>query len=221
MTVAAIDTSGLTRKFVAAQLAGDRAEALRIVVDDAVRHGMPVVDVQARIIRAAQEEIGVMWQRNQISIAQEHLATGIAQLVMARLFEFAAPVARNGKHVSVACVEGEHHELPARLIADYLDHAGFTVRSYGADLPTDHLVATLAKGKLDVLALSATMSFNLPALRTTVTKVRAALGDQLPIIVGGHALRWSPNIAAELGVITADPDPDTVVATVKKLAGLS
>lgn len=221
MTVPAIDTGALTRRFVAAQLAGDRTEALRIVVEDAVRLGMSVVDVQARVIRPAQHEIGVMWQRNQISIAQEHLATGIAQLVMARLFEHAPAVGRNGKHVAIACVEGEHHELPARLIADYLDHAGFNVRSYGADLPIDHLVETLAKSKVDVLALSATMSFNLPALRTTVEKVRAALGTELPIVVGGHALSWSPNLAAELGVATTEPEPEAVVATVSKLARLS
>ena len=217
MSVIAIDFAGLARRFVTAQLAGDRAEALRVVVDDGVRNGARVVDLQARVIRAAQQQIGVLWQRNQISIAQEHLATGIAQVVTARLFELAPLAKRNGKRVAVACVEGERHEFPARLIADYLDQAGFTVRYFGADLPTDHLVRELAKNRPHVVALSATMSFHLPALRATIDAVRAELGN-VPIIVGGHALSWSPALATELGVTTAAEEPDDVVATIQRMA---
>jgi methanogenic corrinoid protein MtbC1 len=213
-----LDFGGLARKFVAAQLAGDRAEALRIVVDDGVRCGARVVDLQARVIRAAQHEIGALWQRNQISIAQEHLATGIAQVVTARLFEYVTPAKRNGKRVAVACVEGERHEFPARLIADYLEQAGFAVRYFGADLPTDHLVRELQKGRPHVIALSATMSFNLAALRATVAAIRAELGEDTSIVVGGHALAWSPSLAAELEVETAAGDPDDVVATIGRLA---
>jgi len=221
MSVIAIDFAGLARRFVAAQLAGDRAEALRVVVDDGVRVGARVIDLQARVIRAAQQQIGALWQRNQISIAQEHLATGIAQVVMARLFELAPVAKRNGKRVAVACVEGERHEFPARLIADYLDQAGFTVRYFGADLPVDHLVRELVKDRPHVVALSATMSFHLPALRATIAAVRAALGEHAPIIVGGHALSWSPALAEELAVATAAAEPDDVVAAIQRMTEAS
>jgi MerR family transcriptional regulator, light-induced transcriptional regulator len=69
-----------------------------------------------------------------------------------------------------------------------------------------------------VLALSATMSFHLPALRTRVTAVRAELGAALPIIVGGHALQWSPGLAAELGVETAPATPEELVHAIDRLA---
>lgn len=214
---AAVDFPGLVQRFVAAQLAGNRAEALRLVVDEGVRRGARVVELQAKVIRPAQSEIGLMWQRNEISIAQEHLATGISQLVMARLFEYVTPVERNGKTIAVACVEGERHEFPARLVADYLDFAGFEVRHFGADLPTDCLVAEIARLKPDAIALSATMSFNVPALRRTVEGLRAAVGPTLPILIGGHALSWSPGLADELGVVTADAEPERVVAAMQQL----
>jgi MerR family transcriptional regulator, light-induced transcriptional regulator len=207
---AAIDYARLTEHFVAAQLAGDRTEALRVVVDDGVVRGARVIDLQARVIRAAQREIGRLWQHNRITVADEHRATGISQIVMARLFEFVRPSPRNGKSFAVACVEGEHHDFPARLVADYLDHAGFDVRYYGADLPTDHLLRSLADHRPDAVALSVTMTPNVGALRSAVASVRRE-HPALPILVGGHALEWSPQLADQLEITAAGATPDEVI----------
>jgi MerR family transcriptional regulator, light-induced transcriptional regulator len=206
-----IDFSQLTERFVAAQLAGDRGAALRVVIDDGIGRGARVIDLQARVISAAQREIGRLWQHNRITVADEHRATGISQIVMARLVELARPAVRNGTSIAVACVEGEHHDFPARLVADYLEHAGFDVRYYGADLPTDHLIRELASHRPDALALSVTMTPNVPALRAAVARVRA---DQpmLPILVGGHALEWSPQLAEQLEVTAAGATPDDVIS---------
>lgn len=214
-----LDYTALAKTFLAAQLAGDRREALRLVVEEGVHRGAPVIDLQTNVIQVAQHEIGVLWQRNEISIAQEHLATGIAQVVLARLFEYATPAPRNGKRVMVVCVEGEHHEFPARLLADFLDVAGFAVKYYGADLPLEHLLSTIEKDRPDVLALSATMSFNIPSLRKTVLQVRS-VHPHLPIVVGGHALNWSPDLPKELGVEACNAAPETVIATIKRLANV-
>ena len=151
---AVIDFGALAERFLAAQLAGDRREALRLVVEDGIVKGARVIDLQARVIRTAQHEIGRLWQMNRVSIAQEHLATGISQVVMARLFEFVSPTPRNGVVVAVVCVEGELHDFPARLVADYLDHAGFTVRYFGANVPTDEIVQMLKRDPPSLLALS-------------------------------------------------------------------
>ena len=220
MTAGAIDYSGLARDYLAAQLAGDRRAALRLIVDEGLGRGAGVLDLLTRVIQAAQLEIGRLWQANQISIAQEHLATGVTQLVMARLFELATPAPRNRRVVVVACVEGEQHDLPARLVADYLDHAGFTVRFLGASVPTDHLVRLLVDQPPAVLALSVTMSFHVGALRTAVRAVRAALPD-LPIVAGGHAFGWSPGLADELQVTTAPSTPVELTAVVRRLAEVS
>ena len=219
MPVAAADFAALTERYVAAQLAGDRREAYRLLVDDGLSRGARVVEVQAHVIRAAQRRIGVLWETNQISIAQEHLATGISQVVMARLYDCEPPPARNGKRVSIACVDGELHELPARLVADYLDYAGFTIHYFGASTPAHALVEALAVQPVDLCALSATMTFHAPALRATVAAVRAASAS-LPIMVGGAAASV-PGLADELGVVVAPADPDALVPVVRMLVGLA
>lgn len=221
MIVAAdpVDHGALAERFLAALLAGDRRRAMAVALDEGVGQGARVIDVQSQVVAAAQQEIGRLWQQNRITIAQEHLATGISHLVLARLLDHEPPPKRIHRKVFVACVEGEQHELPARLVADFLDGAGFTVSYFGASVPTDHLLHALAEAPPAVLCLSTTMTFNIPALRDAVARVRAAHPD-LPVLIGGHATRWSPDLAAELGVATAPPEPEALVAAVRAAAGV-
>jgi methanogenic corrinoid protein MtbC1 len=208
----------LRDRYLHAQLSGDRREAVRLVVEDGLRHGAGVVDLQAHVIQAAQDEIGRLWQQNRVTIAQEHMASAISQLSLAALFERATPARRLGKVLVLACVEGELHDLPARIVADFLELAGFDVRYLGADVPSDDLIELLVADPPDLIGLSVTMSFNVPALRAAVARVRAAIDR--PIFVGGHATRWSQGLAAELGVATAGTVPAAVIASARGLVGL-
>jgi len=214
-----LDLRALCGRYLRAQLAGDRREAVRLVVEDGLGRGASVVDVHAHVIQVAQDEIGRLWQQDQVSIAEEHMATAIAQLSLAALFERATPARPLGKTLVLACVEGELHDLPARMVADFLELEGFDVRYLGADVPHDALVKMIADQRPDLIGLSVTMSFNVPSLRTAVARVRAAIA--CPIFIGGHATRWSPNLAVELGVATAGMAPAEVVATARRLVGLA
>jgi methanogenic corrinoid protein MtbC1 len=209
---------GLRDRYLTAQLAGDRREALRLLVEDGLGGGASAIDLQVRVIQAAQSEIGRLWQLNRVTIAQEHMASAISQLGLAALFERATPAARLDKKLLLACVAGELHDLPARLVADFLDLAGFDVRYLGADVPHDDLVRMVLAEQPDLIGLSVTMSFNVPALRTAVARVNAVIDR--PTLIGGHAIRWSPGLAGELAV-AAVAAPAEVVATARRLVGLA
>lgn len=209
----------LRDRYLTAQLAGDRREALRLLVEDGLGNGASVVELQARVIQAAQDEIGRLWQLNRVTIAQEHMASAISQLALAALFERARPAARLGKKIVIACVAGEFHDLPARLVTDFLDLAGFDVRYLGADVPNDDLVRMIEVEQPDLIGLSVTMSFNVPALRTAVARIHAVIDR--PIFIGGHAIRWSPGLAGELAVAVAGTAPAEVIAIARRLVELA
>ena len=209
----------LRDRYLRAQLAGDRREAVRLVIEDGLGRGASVIDLQTHIIQAAQDEIGQLWQQNRVTVAQEHMASAISQLSLAALFERATPARPLGKKLLLACVEGELHELPARIVADFLELEGFEVRYLGANVPHDDLVKMIAGEGPDLIGLSVTMSFNVPALRTAVARVRQA--TECPIFIGGHATRWSQGLAGELGVATAGATPSEVVATARRLTGVA
>lgn len=213
-----VDLDALRERYLAAQLGGDRKEALRVILEDGLERGVTVSELADEVIRGAQREIGEKWQRNEIGIADEHMATAISHLVLAQLYERSDRAERNGKCVVVACVEGELHELPARIVADALDRAGFDVRYLGANVPTDSLVRMIEsmRPEPDLLALSATMSFHGAALRAAVEKIRA-MNLTLPIAVGGAACDWSRDLARSLGVDATASSAAEIVPVVERL----
>lgn len=204
------DLADLQARYLAAQLRGDRREAVRVVVADGLDRGVSLDELIEHVVGSAQREIGRLWERNELGVADEHMATAISNLVLAQLYERAAAAERNGKEVVVACVEGELHDLPARLVADALDVAGFDVRFLGANVPTDALLAVLAARRPDLVALSATMSFHSGSVRDAVSRIRAEHGGAIAIAVGGAACDWD-------GVLVADLQPDLTAESAREL----
>jgi methanogenic corrinoid protein MtbC1 len=205
------------RDYLAAQLAGDRRKALALVSALATRGDLSAADVRRHVIRRAQKEIGRLWQQNEISIAQEHMATAISHLALAELFQREHPAAPNGLTVVVACVEGELHDFPARLVADELDVAGFDVRFLGASVPADTLLSFIAREDPDLLVISATMAFHADNVRQLVERVRTTTRGELPIAIGGQVCEWVESLADEAGVELSGCDASDLVRDAKAL----
>ena len=199
----------LAETYVNVQLRGDRREALHFV-DRLVHEGHSVADIQQHVIAAAQREIGRMWEESRIGVAQEHMATAISQLALAQLYRYAQPLPARGRKVVVACVEGELHEFPARLVADALDLAGYDTRFLGADVPTGSLINVLEQESPNLLALSITMPFHAPALLRQAKIIRDHTGGLLPIAVGGLA-------CAQLREITAEIRPEILASSAREM----
>ena len=108
-------------------------------------------------------------------------------------------------------MEGELHEVGARMASDFLEMSGFDVEFLGANVPTDSLVRWVEEARPDLLCLSATMSFHLPALQEAIERVRA-VAPALPIAVGGHAFEWARGLEDRLGVTFYGKDARALVA---------
>jgi methanogenic corrinoid protein MtbC1 len=214
------DLSGLRDQFIAAQLAGDRRKALDLIAQVPGSSAATPSAIRAQVIRAAQAEIGRLWQANAISVAQEHMATAISHLALAALFNRDRPNPPNGRTVIVACVEGELHEFPARLVADELDVAGFAVRFLGASVPTEHLLTFIAREEPDLIVLSATLALHADAVRTAVRRIREMTRDRIPIAVGGQICESVTALAAELAVPISGCDADALVEDARRLLGV-
>jgi methanogenic corrinoid protein MtbC1 len=210
----------LRDRYLAAQLAGDRREALRLVLEEGLDRGVSAEDIHLGVVAAAQREIGQLWQENRITVAEEHQATAISQLVLAHVFSRAPRTARVGRSIVIGCVEGELHDMAARIAADMLDAWGFEVDMLGASVPTGDLVALLRARRPDALGLSVTMTFHLHTARRAIAEVRAAMGPSFPIVVGGEAVVATPELASDPHVHVSRGTARDLAGTLRAVLGL-
>jgi methanogenic corrinoid protein MtbC1 len=148
--------------------------------------GFAPAELFSGVILPALGEVGLMWQRNEITVADEHAATEICRYVIYRVLD-SMPVGKPLPHkLLVGCVPGEEHELGARILADYLETKGWKVVFLGHSTPEEDLIAAAAENGIDVVILSVTMIANLPATRDILSRLQ----DRVPGVrttVGGRA----------------------------------
>ncbi len=174
------------KAFVAALLAGARQECIALVEQCRAR-GHSIVEVEHDLIRPALYCIGEKWRGGQISIAQEHLATALAQSVMAQANWSSPSPEPNGKKVLLACMQGNHHAVGMQMVADAFTLAGWDVHFLGASVPFDALLEHTRQWGPDLLGLSASLPEHVRELSTITEELRRMLADTCPpILVGGQ-----------------------------------
>ncbi|GGM07132.1 cobalamin-binding protein [Streptomyces fumigatiscleroticus] len=197
---------GLVRdRMWAAVHAGDEYRALDVVLD-ALRSGATVETVLLDVIAALQVRVGTEWAAGRLTVAQEHAVTAIHERVIAALAHHPdhrrTPAAPAGQ-ITVACVDGEWHALPARLLAEVLRRRGWAVDFLGAHVPTPHLIAHLHRTGPRAVALSSSFPVHLPTAHAALTACQAA---GVPVLAGGAAFGADGRYARALGADAWAPD---------------
>lgn len=181
---------------------GDEYTASQVVLA-ALAGGVPAECVLLDVIGAVQRKVGEEWAANRISVAHEHAATAINERAIATLAHAAPPPAPHRGRITVACVAGEWHALPARLLAEVLRLRGFRVDYLGAQVPSPHLITHLHRTGPDAVALSGSIPTRLPTAHATITACQAA---GVPVIAGGAAFGPDGRYAKLLGAQAWAPD---------------
>ncbi|MFG2054721.1 B12-binding domain-containing protein [Micromonospora sp. NPDC048930] len=165
--------------------------------------GVPAERVLLDLVAPAQAEVGERWARNDWSVAQEHAATHISERVVAAVTAYVGPRPTRGRIV-VACMDGEWHALPARLVAEVLRLRGWQVTFLGASVPAAHLVSYLHRYDADVVALACALPMRLPYAHRMIEACRRS---DVPVVVGGRGFGADGRWARVLGVPWAPDAP--------------
>jgi methanogenic corrinoid protein MtbC1 len=186
-------------RFEAALLNGDRRQAIEIV-SQLIKAGQSLIEIDVFLIQAALVSIGLKWQKNQVSVTQEHLATATAQTVMADSFSKSAFPPLNGKRVLLACIEGNEHAVGLRMVSDAFELDGWNVQYLGANAPTRALIEQVTDWKPDLVGLSISFPHQLSGTREAIMQMRTQLGDACPpIMIGAAAVNHFPALAQCIG----------------------
>ena len=121
-------------------LAGDEVGTWSLI-EDALTTGTTPADIHITLLIPCLASIGSRWESGELTIADEHRATGVAQRLVGRLGpRFTQDRGRKRGTVVLGAVAGEMHALPNAMVADLIRGVGFEVTDLGANTPPESFV---------------------------------------------------------------------------------
>ena len=178
--------SDLTDRLLDALVAGDRVKTS--LVAEQARDSVGLEAFYVEVLTPAMHTIGELWQKGDLTVSMEHLASNIIADLLDSL-NARIRVARRPHGTAVLCTpQGEMHALAAKVLEGLLLRRGYRSWNIAASAPTESIVDFVASKKPDLVLISLTIPQYLPSLRRLLEaieyrRIRARL------LVGGQGVR--------------------------------
>lgn len=173
----------MQHQMLSAFLNGDAAAA-QAVLQQATSRKMPWEHIYLRLLMHSMREVGQLWRKGKVSVAQEHMATQLCLDLMSQLRTQVKGSSPHNFKAVISCVQGNQHIIGARAVADFLSIDGWSVDFLGADIPAHDLQLHVKKVEPALVGLSVFLEEHISTLGTAVAQLRA-LDISPKIIVGG------------------------------------
>jgi methanogenic corrinoid protein MtbC1 len=207
-------------EYLRALLRGSRLDAT-LVITNALDGGATLRDVYRQVFEPAQQEIGRLWQLNQITVAQEHFCTAATQHIMTQLYSriFTGTGPKKELRAVAMCVGRELHEVGLRIITDLLELDGWQTWYLGASVPPAAAVQLCVDQRADFLLVSATLPPHIAEVRELVKLFHARPElAQSRVVVGGRAFRMASEVWRTIGADGFASNADDCIALLNRLA---
>ncbi len=207
----------LAKEYLNFLLSKDRVKAEKLILN-ALEEGTSIRDIYLEVFQPAQWEIGRLWQGNKITVAMEHYCTAATQFIMSRLYEYIFSIDKNGRNLVATSISGELHELGIRMVSDFFEMEGWNTYYLGANTPHNSVLEMINETNADILAISATIYFNVPQVRELIDYIKNEQHpEHLKIIVGGKAFNSYDELWKETNADGYANDADAAIKEANKL----
>jgi methanogenic corrinoid protein MtbC1 len=181
--------------------ARDRAGAVLAALEAVDSGGVTIPELYTSVLTPLLVETGNAWQRGDVEIWEEHLATQTVRTIVEALYpkvvaESPEP-APDARSALFACPPEEHHDIGLRMLADRFELSGWRVVYLGANTPGDQVVGAAREVGADAVVMTASTHFHKVRLRDLTRELGAELPD-VTVWVGGAAFiaendDWDPD----------------------------
>jgi excisionase family DNA binding protein len=208
------DSKALERRMVA----GDSQGAWWLL-ESHLGGGLDPSGVLTEMVVPALRSIGERWASGQVSVAEEHRATAVAQRVIGHL---GMQFGRRGKDrgtVALAAPSGDLHVLPVAIAADLLRWRGFDVVELGGNAPPAAIGEAVAEEpRLLAVGIVSTVSGHDGEVALSAGSVRAAVPG-IPVFIGGGAVTSEAHARAMGADMWTGPGSNAAAETVERIVG--
>lgn len=182
-------------------LRGDTAAGWTLI-EQALAAGVAPEQIIIEVMNPALRRIGEKWERDEIDIYDEHLATATMRRLLGRLSPSLNRRGNKRGRVLVAMAAGEMHDLGAEILSEILRGAHYDVLSLGANTPAQSIARAVAQlNDLDAVFIGATMDTT--SLVESIAAVRG-VDPTVAVIVGGGAFVNGPVDGVDADAVISD-----------------
>ncbi len=175
----------------------DRHRLHRILSDASVEMSGP--EFRNRLIIPLLATIGTRWQEGSLRIVHEHLASTIVRSFLG------APRSHSDRarapRMIITTPAGQYHELGALMASAVAEEMGWDVFYLGTSLPAEEIAAAARQIGARAVALSLCYRENDSHVLDELTRLRHLLDNDVPVFVGGNAVRPLRDRLVEAGVV--------------------
>ena len=189
----------LSEQLLKAMIDADRSGASEII-DRALAAGMEARQVVSDILDPAIVQLGALWEREAMSLAQNFVASKIAEDTLLRCIPADASHAGSKGAAVIGNIEDDFHSLGRKSVGLFLSAAGWDVYDLGNDVPAEELLEKALEVDARVIGVSAMMqttALNIRKLRRLIDD--RGLAGSIKLAVGGAVFNWRPELVAEVG----------------------
>ena len=139
------------------------------------------------VLTQAMQRIGKLWEENEISVADEHLATTTCDYVLSRYAHSRKLTSKNvdGPKALFLCIEEEQHYLGLKMISLLFQEYGWQTKLFGANLPLEYALEKTEKWGASVVGISVSILYHVERLNRYVTELES-LPNPPEVLVGGR-----------------------------------
>ncbi|TMU84964.1 cobalamin B12-binding domain-containing protein [Bacillus sp. BHET2] len=175
----------LVQSFTKSILAGD-VQALLELHSSSIHSKMDNFTFYEKIIKPSMYKVGELWEKNHITVADEHLATATLKYLLATLFTHQEAFENQPKAL-LFCIEGEHHSLGLELANEVFKERHWNTRYLGSNVPTRDALRFIEAWKPHAIGISIGMTTELVRLKECLEEIRAQ-HQEIDILVGGRLI---------------------------------
>lgn len=188
---------GLAREFLLHVLEGNQRAAIDRV-DRAAQQGVGIPEIHRYVLTPVLQELGRMWLMGEAGIAEEHVGSRTVEEAMVLLRRYVQPKSSNGKVALVASVEGNLHDIGARMVGDQLEFRGWKTIFLGQSVPAQDIAMAAVVFKVNLVALSAGTIHHTRSVSRTIEQIRTS-SSQARVLVGGGPFALLPDLYRDVG----------------------
>jgi len=182
----------------------------------ALQAGVPPADILSRALVPGMERVGRKFRDGELFLPDILMSARAMTAALEHLEpHFLSGGVRRKGRVVLGTVEGDIHDIGKKIIALFLQGAGWEVVDLGVDVPAGKFLEAVAAHGARAVGLSALLTTTMARMEGVVRTVKAAHPDVL-ILVGGAPV--TAEFAARIGADGTAPDPGGAVELLEKAA---